>query len=72
MNSLETNNLFLLSTEELSKLEELLDNSSHVVICCHKSPDGDAVGSFSAARRWQWCCPMPHPIFCIGCRASSK
>ena len=45
MNSLETNNLFLLSTEELSKLEELLDNSSHVVICCHKSPDGDAVGS---------------------------
>ena len=45
MNSLETNNLFLLSTEELSKLEELLDNSSHVLICCHKSPDGDAVGS---------------------------
>lgn len=35
----------LLGEKELSELKELIDTSEHIVICCHKSPDGDAVGS---------------------------
>lgn len=35
----------LLSDEELAQLKQLVSDAEHVVICCHKSPDGDALGS---------------------------
>lgn len=35
----------LLTDAELSRLKEILASARHVVVCCHKSPDGDAVGS---------------------------
>lgn len=38
-------NIELLSEAETAILKENIANSSHIVICCHKSPDGDALGS---------------------------
>lgn len=38
-------NIEILSNEELHALTEAINNASNIVICCHKSPDGDALGS---------------------------
>lgn len=38
-------NIELLSEAEIATLRENISNSNHIVICCHKSPDGDALGS---------------------------
>ncbi len=38
-------NINLLKESELQKLTSLLDEANNIVICCHKSPDGDAMGS---------------------------
>ena len=38
-------NIDLLSTAELERLRNLIDTSDKIVLCCHRSPDGDAVGS---------------------------
>ena len=35
----------IISPNELSQLRKLLDESRNVVITCHTSPDGDAIGS---------------------------
>lgn len=35
----------LLSEAEIATLQENINNSNRIVICCHKSPDGDALGS---------------------------
>ena len=35
----------LLSEEEIATLRENISNSNRIVICSHKSPDGDALGS---------------------------
>ena len=35
----------VLSESEIATLKENIDNSNRIVICCHKSPDGDALGS---------------------------
>lgn len=37
--------LNLLSTEATATLRNLLSHATHIVICAHKSPDGDAIGS---------------------------
>ena len=37
--------LDILTNEEVLRLQELIDASEKIVICCHKSPDGDAIGS---------------------------
>ena len=37
--------LNLLNKEELAALRNLLSNAKNIVICAHKSPDGDATGS---------------------------
>lgn len=34
----------ILTSEEKKRLEELL-HAQHIVVCCHKSPDGDALGA---------------------------
>ena len=38
-------NIDLLSVAETATLKENIGTASHIVICCHKSPDGDALGS---------------------------
>ena len=38
-------NIETLSQQEAATLQELIAASQHIVICCHKSPDGDAIGS---------------------------
>ncbi len=38
-------NIDILTTDSLSKLRELSVNSQNIIICCHKSPDGDALGA---------------------------
>ncbi|WP_028896030.1 bifunctional oligoribonuclease/PAP phosphatase NrnA [Prevotella sp. HUN102] len=38
-------NINLLDEQQLEKLRSLIAESEHIVICAHKSPDGDAVGS---------------------------
>jgi len=35
----------LLTVEEEDLLANLIDSSRNIVLCCHRSPDGDAVGS---------------------------
>ena len=43
-------NIDLLAEEELVWLKQLIADAQHIVICGHKSPDGDALGSSLA-----WC-----------------
>lgn len=38
-------NIDLLSAEQTEQLKSLIKESENIVICCHKSPDGDAIGS---------------------------
>ena len=38
-------NLDILSQEDLHTLRSTIEASQNIVICCHKSPDGDAIGS---------------------------
>lgn len=38
-------NINLLSDQTLNLLQEYIKRSQHPIICCHKSPDGDALGS---------------------------
>lgn len=38
-------NINLLTADEVSLLRGLIDTSRNIVLCCHRSPDGDAVGS---------------------------
>lgn len=38
-------NINLLNANEEHLLAELIENSRNIVMCCHRSPDGDAVGS---------------------------
>lgn len=38
-------NIDILSTEQLELLKELIADSQNILVCCHKSPDGDALGS---------------------------
>lgn len=38
-------NIDILNDEEKTLLEGLIADSQRIVICCHKSPDGDALGS---------------------------
>ena len=35
----------ILKEQEAATLREMIAASQHIVICCHKSPDGDAIGS---------------------------
>ena len=35
----------LLTEAQIASLNELIDSSTNIIICCHKSPDGDALGS---------------------------
>ena len=35
----------LLTEAELASLNTLIESSENIVVCCHKSPDGDALGS---------------------------
>ena len=38
-------NINILSDSEVLTLNEIIENAQNIVICCHKSPDGDALGS---------------------------
>lgn len=38
-------NIDILTPAELATLQRLTDDANRIVICCHKSPDGDALGS---------------------------
>lgn len=38
-------NLDILTQEELTQLTNLINQSQNIIICTHKSPDGDAMGS---------------------------
>ena len=38
-------NIDLLTPAELEKFRNLIDSSDKIVLCCHRSPDGDAIGS---------------------------
>ncbi len=38
-------NIDILTADELNQLQQLITNAQHIVICGHKSPDGDALGS---------------------------
>lgn len=45
-------NLNLLSEEEVAQLSQLIERSRKIIITCHKSPDGDAIGSVLACAEW--------------------
>ncbi len=42
----------IMTAQEAATLQELIAASQRIVICCHKSPDGDAIGSSLAWRRY--------------------
>lgn len=42
----------LLSPEQISLLQSLLAAAHHIVITCHRGPDGDAIGSTTALASW--------------------
>ncbi len=48
--------LNLLNQEEIATLRNLLSNATNIVICAHKSPDGDATGSSLAWMHWNEDC----------------
>ena len=47
-------NIDILTSEELEQLKALIDGSQSIVITCHQSPDGDAVGSTLAWAAYLW------------------
>jgi phosphoesterase RecJ-like protein len=46
--------LDILTSEELGQLRQLIDESQNIVITCHQSPDGDALGSSLALAAYLW------------------
>ena len=38
-------NINLLTEAEVEELRQLIDGADKIALCCHRSPDGDAVGS---------------------------
>ena len=44
----------LLTEEEVGRLRQLIDESQSIVITCHQSPDGDAIGSSLAWAAYLW------------------
>ncbi len=38
-------NIDILTTDQLAQMNALIDGAEHIVLCCHKSPDGDAIGA---------------------------
>ena len=38
-------NIDILTPEECSRLSTLIETSQNIVVTCHRSPDGDAIGS---------------------------
>ena len=64
-------NIDILTSQEAATLEELIAASRHIVICCHKSPDGDAMGASlgwyhflqSRGKQSQVCIPDMMPDF---------
>lgn len=38
-------NINILTEEQASSLLQQIEEAQHIVVCCHKSPDGDALGS---------------------------
>lgn len=38
-------NIDILTQEQADQLKQLINEAQHIIICCHKSPDGDAIGS---------------------------
>ena len=42
----------LLTPEQISLLQSLLAAAHHIVITCHRGPDGDAIGSTTALASW--------------------
>ena len=47
-------NIDILTSEELGQLRQLIDESQSIVITCHQSPDGDALGSSLALAAYLW------------------
>ena len=47
-------NIDILSKDELELLKQLIDESQSIVITCHQSPDGDALGSSLALAAYLW------------------
>ena len=46
--------LDILTSEELGQLRQLIGESQSIVITCHQSPDGDALGSSLALAAYLW------------------
>ena len=44
----------ILTSEELGQLRQLIDESQNIIITCHRSPDGDALGSSLALAAYLW------------------
>ena len=38
-------NISLLSEGEIALLRDTINASDNIILCCHRSPDGDAIGS---------------------------
>lgn len=55
----------ILTSEEVSALDRLIKGSEHVVLTCHKSPDGDAIGSCLGLAEYLRVCYGKAPVIII-------
>ena len=72
--------LEILSQSDSNTLNGLIQAAQNIVVCCHKSPDGDAIGSSLAWADYfgKWVknrlssYPMPFPTFFAGFQAPKR
>lgn len=60
-------NIDILTTDNLSKLRDLSASSQNIIICCHKSPDGDALGASLAWAEYLYSLGKEPTIITPGC-----
>lgn len=48
--------LDLLTSEEAAGLRALIESSEKIILCCHRNPDGDAIGSVLGWAEYLRCC----------------
>lgn len=69
----------LITAAEAECLRSLISGSDNIILCCHRSPDGDAIGSLLGMAEYLRSqgkvpvavIPDAYPDFCSGCQAQS-
>ena len=52
-------NIDILTEDQVAQLSHLISTSQNIVITCHRSPDGDAIGSSLGFAAYLWSLGFP-------------